>query len=187
MYQKEGGGVRPSLLGCKAWGLLSRLLLETRRLISTCHSRFHQVPTVKRCAEICEDSRALEMPRGTRSCYWEMRFPGQKSLGNRNKGRSFPVLRVRHWQHWKSRYFGLQANRLFSVKFNPRFSFNLHNDGHMIIHVLIDVAQKAGCNNTHPAKRNADQVHPPVALRIRNLPGSDDNLPRGVIARDTRY
>ena len=57
----------------------------------------------------------------------------------------------------------------------------------MIIHILIDIAQKARRNNTHPAKRNADQVHPPVALRICNLPRFHDNLPRRVIARDTGY
>ena len=61
---------------------------------------------------------------------------------------------------------------------------NLHNDRHMIIHILLDIAQKARRNHTQPAKRNADQIHPSVALRERNLPRSYNNLPRRVIARN---
>ena len=54
----------------------------------------------------------------------------------------------------------------------------------MIIHVLIDIPQKTRRDHAHAAKRKTDQVHPPVALRVRNLAGSHDNLPRGVVACD---
>lgn len=57
----------------------------------------------------------------------------------------------------------------------------------MIIHVLVDVAQEARGDGTHCAKRDTDQIHPPVALRKRNLPRSDDDFPRRVIARDAGY
>ena len=54
----------------------------------------------------------------------------------------------------------------------------------MIIHVLVDIAQEARSDDTHRAKRNADQLHPPGALRKRNLARSDDNLVRRLVARD---
>ena len=54
----------------------------------------------------------------------------------------------------------------------------------MIIHVPIDIPQKARRQNAHPAKRNADQIHPLVTLRVRHLPRRHDNLPRRLVARD---
>ena len=63
----------------------------------------------------------------------------------------------------------------------------LHDNGHMVIHVLVNITQKARRNDAHPAKGNANQVHPPVALRKGNLPRSDDDLPSRVIAGDARY
>ena len=56
----------------------------------------------------------------------------------------------------------------------------------MIVHVLIDVAQEARRDDAHPAKRNADQIHPLVALRKRNLPRPHDDFVRRLVARDAR-
>ena len=119
------------------------------------------------------------------------------SLRSQKRDRSFSVFIVRNIKYCVF-FFSLlplhplplwQQSSLRTIhppSCTPFFS-DLHNNRHMIIHVLIDIAQKARRNNTHPAKRKADQVHPPVALRIRNLAGSHDNLPRCVIARDTGY
>ena len=57
----------------------------------------------------------------------------------------------------------------------------------MIVHVLVNISQKARRNDAHPAKRNADQVHPPVTLGEGDLPRSHDDLPRRVVARDAGY
>lgn len=57
----------------------------------------------------------------------------------------------------------------------------------MIIHILFDIAQKARRNHAQPAKRNADQIHPSVTLRERDLPCSYHNLPRGIVTRDAGY
>ena len=69
----------------------------------------------------------------------------------------------------------------------PLSSSDLHDDRYVIVHVLVDIAQEARRDHAHPAKRDADQIHPPVALRIRNLPRRHDDLPRRVVARDTGY
>ena len=57
----------------------------------------------------------------------------------------------------------------------------------MIVHVLVDVAQEARRDDAHPAKGNADQIHPLVALRKRNLSRPHDDFIRRLIARDARY
>ena len=62
---------------------------------------------------------------------------------------------------------------------------NLHDHRHMIIHVFIDIAQKARSNHAHHAKGDAGQIHPPVALGVCDLPRSHDNLPRRVVTRDS--
>lgn len=61
---------------------------------------------------------------------------------------------------------------------------NLHDDGHMIVHVLIDIAQEARRDDAHPAKRDADQIDILVALGKGHLPGSHDDFPRCLVARD---
>ena len=54
----------------------------------------------------------------------------------------------------------------------------------MIVHVLIDIAQEARRDDAHPAERDADQIDVLVALGKRNLPGSHDDFPRRLVARD---
>ena len=61
---------------------------------------------------------------------------------------------------------------------------NDHSD--MIIHVLIDIPQKARCNDTHSSCRNTRQVHILIALRVCNLSGSHDDLICRVVASDPR-
>ena len=57
----------------------------------------------------------------------------------------------------------------------------------MIVHVFVDVAQEARRDDAHPAKRDADQIHPLVALRKRHLSRPHDDFVRRLIARDARY
>ena len=56
----------------------------------------------------------------------------------------------------------------------------------MIVHILVDVPQEARRDDAHPAKRNADQIHPPVALRKRHLSRPHDDCIRRLVARDAR-
>ena len=52
----------------------------------------------------------------------------------------------------------------------------------MIIHVLIDVAQKARCNDTYHPKRDASQIDIVVALRVGHPARIDDHLIRRLVA-----
>ena len=52
----------------------------------------------------------------------------------------------------------------------------------MVIHVLVNVPQKACCKDTHATKRNAGKVHIFVALRICHLTSRNHHLVGGVVA-----
>ena len=57
----------------------------------------------------------------------------------------------------------------------------------MIVHVFVDVPQEARRDDADPTKRNADQIHPPVALGKRHLSRAHDDRVRRLVARDARY
>src|ERR1700728_3919309 len=52
----------------------------------------------------------------------------------------------------------------------------------MVVHVLVNVSQKASCYDTHGPKRNTRKVHIFVALRICELTRRNHHLVRGVVA-----
>ena len=54
----------------------------------------------------------------------------------------------------------------------------------MIIHIRINIPQRARRNHTHPPKRNTNQINPPIALRIRHLSRLDNDPVRRLIPRD---
>ena len=56
----------------------------------------------------------------------------------------------------------------------------------MVIHILVNIAQKARRNDTDSPKRNTRQVHPLVALSKRNLTRCNHHGVCGVITLDAR-
>lgn len=57
----------------------------------------------------------------------------------------------------------------------------------MIIHILIDIPQKARRDNRHRPKRNTRIIHILIGLCIRQLPGPHHHLVRRLIPRDAGY
>lgn len=60
----------------------------------------------------------------------------------------------------------------------------MHHDCNVIIHVLVDIAQEAGSNDAHLAKRYACEIDILVALGVRHPASLDDHLIRRVVAGD---
>lgn len=61
----------------------------------------------------------------------------------------------------------------------------MHNNRHMIVHILTDIAEKASSHNTDGAKPDASKIHILVTLRIRQLAGLDDDLEGRLVVADT--
>src|ERR1700722_6809931 len=59
---------------------------------------------------------------------------------------------------------------------------HLHDHLYVVVHVLVNVPQKACRNDTHATKRNTGKVHIFVALRICDLTRRNHHLVRGVVA-----
>ena len=53
----------------------------------------------------------------------------------------------------------------------------LHHHSHMIVHILIDIPQKATRNDTYRPKRQTGQIYILITLRKRNLPRTDNDFP----------
>jgi hypothetical protein len=59
---------------------------------------------------------------------------------------------------------------------------HLHDHRYVVVHVLVNVPQKACRNDTHATKRNTGKVHIFVALRICDLTRRNHHLVRGIVA-----
>jgi len=69
---------------------------------------------------------------------------------------------------------------------NPSFFFtpilyltdtpSVHDDSHMVVHVLRDIAQEARSEDTHGTERDRDVVYPFVRLRVGQLASIHDHL-----------
>ena len=59
------------------------------------------------------------------------------------------------------------------------------NNRNMIIHILLDVAQKPRGKNTNDTERNAHVINVLVALCIRELARCNHNLVCGIVALDS--
>ena len=77
-------------------------------------------------------------------------------------------------------------NNIYKSRCQTLNTLLVHDNGHMIVHVLVNVSQKKRRNDTHPPKRNADQVHILVARRVRRLPGGNHDLARRFVVADAR-
>jgi hypothetical protein len=56
----------------------------------------------------------------------------------------------------------------------------------VVIHILINIPQKACSNDAHHSKRNTRQVHILVALGVRQLAGRNHHLVSGLVASNAR-
>lgn len=66
----------------------------------------------------------------------------------------------------------------------PPFGDLTHNNGNMIIHILLNIPQSACGNNTHNPKRNTTIIHKWVRLCISLFSGSHNDRPLCQIAID---
>lgn len=68
------------------------------------------------------------------------------------------------------------------------FSSNpsLHDNRHMVIHVLVNIPQKARRNDTHTTECNACQVHILVTLGVCQLTRRNHHIVRGLVASNAR-
>lgn len=60
----------------------------------------------------------------------------------------------------------------------------VHDNGNVIIHILINIPQETRRNDADPPKGNADQVNILVARCVRRLPCRNDDLASGFIITD---
>lgn len=62
----------------------------------------------------------------------------------------------------------------------------MHNNRHMIIHIVPYIPQKASRKDRNTPEPNTSIVHPLIALRVGDLPGRHDRLVRCLAAIDAR-
>ena len=60
----------------------------------------------------------------------------------------------------------------------------MHDNGNMIIHILINVPQETRRNDADPPKGNADQVNILITRCVRRLPCRNNHLASGFIIAD---
>ena len=62
----------------------------------------------------------------------------------------------------------------------------MHNNGYVIIHILVDVTQEQSSDDAHASKCNTDQIHPMIGLGESDLACPNDDGVRGCVAGDSR-
>lgn len=60
----------------------------------------------------------------------------------------------------------------------------MHNNSHIIIHVIANIFQEQRSDDANPSKPNTSVIHPLVALGIGDPPRSDDRVVGGFVACD---
>lgn len=57
----------------------------------------------------------------------------------------------------------------------------------MVVHVLVDIAKEASCDDRNHTSRNTAIIHPHITLSIRNLPRQYHDFPGSLIAGDAGH